>query len=165
MCWLELIEKNAEHVLSQWHYDQAPVHVLNNCQLSERMEADGFSGSTCDREFYPLSRICCCLLFAYSQHSFLFKSDYLARSLWGILEPLSLLMSALDNLAGNMCGRQVRWLILLWSRVQAEKGLNVNECSWSMSGTGFPYDSNSYSRGLSAAFLFFWATSNCSASF
>lgn len=143
----------------------SPVHVLNNCQFSERMEADGFSGSTCDREFYSLCRICCCLLFAYSQHSFLFKSDYLARSLWGILETLSLLMSALDNLAGKMCGRQVRWLILLWSMVHAEWGLNVNEFSWSISRTGFPHDPNSYSHGLSAAFLFLWATSNCSASF
>jgi len=46
--------------------------------LSERMKADGFSGSTCDKEFYSLSKVCCCLLFAYSQHSFLFKLDYLA---------------------------------------------------------------------------------------
>lgn len=82
---------------------------------------------TSDREFYSLSRICCCLLFAYSEHSLLFKSDYLLRSLWDILEPLSLLMSILDTLAGKKCGRQVLWLILLWASTMGWEGLKC-EC-------------------------------------
>lgn len=110
---------NAMHALSQWCHSKpwsSHCPCLNNCLLSERMEADGVSGSTCDREFNSLSRICCCLLFAYTQHGFILKGDYLIRSSWGILESLSLLLSVLGTLAGKKCGRQVLWLNTLVSQ-------------------------------------------------